>query len=232
MKNNILLLFILALLQTSYVSFAQTDSLQKLKPKYRFAISIGFSLNNFYTATYNPMSSNDYKEKVFLNSIYNAILSPSVGIHYQPTNRIAYCMSLGIAQFKANNFDGDYYFMKRLQAIAFNYETNFFLIKRNKIRPFIGIGFRFINNKLLDDKSYVENSNIKYYTIDKSNLFLLQIPVGFLINKHHFVIKLSSTFNLISFSLGKQNFTASSSFNYYKTNETSYSKFIFTNKFN
>jgi hypothetical protein len=45
-------------------------------------------------------------------------------------------MSLGIAQFKANNFDGDYYFMKRLQAIAFNYETDFFLIKRNKIREF------------------------------------------------------------------------------------------------
>lgn len=227
-------------------SYAQKDTINQ-NASFHFkknGISIGFLMNPFNKTLdknypYNQMLNSgvdpltNYKEKIYLNSFHDVIISPIIAFNYFGHKRFAHSLGMGLSKNKINtSISGIYDTERHFQSVFINYQVNYLLFKedRIKIQPYVGLGLNWGNKKLSDHRLYVYNSSVSYTINDHSNLFLVQLPIGmfYTINQHLF-LKIGTVLNFIAFSNGKHEFLSSSENNAFKNEVVDYKKMLFIN---
>ncbi len=237
MKSIIRFLFILII--TSSYCCAQKDSIKPIKRNsdYKFGVFAGLTINTTknLNTTYNPLlntGSNplvDYKEKIFLNSFSNNFLIPYIGFELKQNKQFVHSYSVSYLQKKLPmNAVQVYASTRKERAVFHEYNFYYFFLakKTEKILPFIGATISVAHKKIDDNVSSITNSTFEYDIFDKSNLILLQVPIGVRFSKNHFFAQLNTTMTIASYSLGSQNFNASTEI-VFQNQINKYSKFLF-----
>lgn len=217
---------------------AQTDSIKPVKRNsdYKFGVFAGLTVNTTknLNTTYNPMLNTginplvDYKDKIYLNSFSNNFLIPYIGFELKQNKQFVHSFSISYLQQKINGDLSIYYSVKKTQTIFHEYNFYYFFLakKTEKILPFIGATISAAHKKIDDNVSSITNSTFEYDIFDKSNLILLQVPIGVRFSKNHFFAQLNTTMTIASYSLGSQNFHASTEI-VFQNQINKYSKFLF-----
>ncbi|MFM2049078.1 MAG: hypothetical protein RI955_1626 [Bacteroidota bacterium] len=183
------ILLILLLLQTSYIGFAQTDSVKKRLPKYKFGnvdslnkiipfLSLGIS-SGVLGGGGGPVGEHfiyeqKYIDYLYLNSISARGLLPLLEIGL---NTNVWRTNFGFGMMKFNK-SPDFYIFSQKQK-WFYFETNRIFLKR-KVKPYIGVKVSYLNQDML--LGYYNGSS---YSVSRivSNLLDLRTPIGLLIGK-------------------------------------------------
>jgi hypothetical protein len=251
------LLVILLLLQTSYIGFAQTDSLKKVQPKYKFGVSVGCNINLHHQQFIStglgypasPYYNNFSKSSLYKNSFFTTLLTPSCELSYCSTKRIIHSLSFGIVyQKRENNYDSEYGSNGVFRNLFLNYQFNYIVLNNKKITPIIGINFFYSNKKVMDTIPSdlggiggIVAEHVKHYTLDYSDLFLIQTPIGFSIGRKPVLLSIIAYVNLVGYVAGHQKYRNYGSITYINPSyytETidntvinTYSKVLFGNDF-
>jgi hypothetical protein len=242
MKILIHILFVFAF--TTGYTYAQKDSIKPIKrnSNYKFAGFAGLTVSTTknLNTTYNPMMNLgesqqvDYKNRIFLNSFSNNLLIPYIGIEFQQNKQFIHSLNLSYLQKKMppNDVNGFFSSIKKEQVFFHEYNFLYFFLanKSEKILPFIGATLSSSHKKIDDRVSYFYDSTNKYHIVDKSNLFLLQVPLGIRFTLNRFFIQANTTLSVLSYSIGSQKFSASSEMDLFDSEENKYSTFLFIDK--
>lgn len=242
MKPIIRFLFILTI--TSNYCCAQKDSIKPIKRNsdYKFGVFAGLTINTTknLNTTYNPMmnfgtnASVNYKDKIYLNSFANNLLIPYIGIELKQNKHFIHSLSLSYLQKKMppNDVNGFFSSVKKEQVFFYEYNFLYFFLvdKSDFFLPFIGATLSSSHKKIDDRVSYFYDSTNKYHIVDKSNLFILQVPLGIRFTLNRFFIQANSTLSVLSYSIGSQKFSASSETDIFDSEKNKYSTFLFIDK--
>lgn len=231
------------------------------KIKDKWGISLGVSINTLnqkHSSKKNPypyciymlggqpeIVTLDYKDKLYRNAFHDEAFDPFIQIDYRPKTK---CKTIGNIHSLKTGFIINRWKNKQppenwvqypagldLNSISFK---NFFLeyqykisfLKNNKyFHPLIGLNSYFAYKQFhtICLKEIYPSDTL----VDKSSIFLVQIPVGFIFTLYHFQLEINSTFNLMGFVYGHNIFNSGTiPPPFYKSEDNRYSKFIFIDR--
>jgi hypothetical protein len=224
-KKTILLFFCLLFFVKSAI--AQKDTINDINNsnKHKFSIIFGTSLsgignkkfdfsyeNWFVLPVFSPLieviywSRSNFNHSIILGGIVKDFSHSFNKFYFETTGRIG-----GDGGFK--NFNVSY----SLQYVFFN---------KKKVMPFISLAQTY-SFRDYDFNIYLYYSSTNNYLKERTNLFLLQLPIGFIIKKPKVTFKFEAICNIFAFTKNKREYRFLDNFGDYTTNYFNYNKTYF-----
>jgi hypothetical protein len=223
-KTTLLFLCLVPFIKSAIAQKDTTNAINN-SSKNKFSILIGTSLSGFGNKKFDFSYENCFVSPVF---------SPLIEIVYWSRSNFNHSIIFGGIVKDFSNSNNRFYFETTgrsggdggFKNFNVSYSLQYVFFKQKKVMPFISLS-QMYSFRDYDFKLYLYYSSTNSYLKERTNLFLLQLPIGFIIKKPKLTFKFEAICNIFAFTKNKREYTFLDNYGDYTTNYFNYNKTYF-----
>lgn len=225
MTKKILLFFCLVFYIKTAIAQRDTTNDNNNSSKHKLSILIGTSFSGLGNKKFDFSYENCFVSPVF---------SPLIEVLYWSKSNFNHSIIFGGIVKNFSNSNNTFYFETTgrsggdggFKNFNVSYSLQYVFFKQKKVMPFISLT-QMYNFRDYDFKLYLYYSNTNNYLKERTNLFLLQLPIGFILKKPKFTLKFEAIWNIFAFTKNNREYTFLNNYGDYTTNYFNYNKTYF-----